>query len=215
MSLIVIIDYGSSNLFSATKAFELAANEINHTSKILVTNDPEQVIRADHIVLPGVGTFANCKRSLYVIPGMIEALTEIVINKGRPFLGICVGMQLMATCGFEHGNMNGLGWIKGNVTMITPLDLTLKVPHMGWNELQFSAKRHAVLTGLAPKSHAYFIHSYHFVANRSDDILATIDYGEPLTAVVGHDNLIGVQFHPEKSQSVGLALIVNFLMWRP
>ncbi len=215
MSLVALIDYGSGNLRSAAKAFERASREAGLASPILVTSDPEQVRRAGHIVLPGVGAFADCKRGLDALPGMVEALTEGVIAQGKPFLGICVGMQLMADWGLEHGKHAGLGWIEGAVAAMTPADPGLKVPHMGWNELQFPADRHAVLAGLAPGSHAYFVHSYHFIAGRPADVVATVDYGGPLTAVVGRDNLVGTQFHPEKSQATGLAVITNFLTWRP
>jgi glutamine amidotransferase len=215
MPLVSLIDYGSGNLRSAAKAFERAAREAGLATTIQVTNDPEQVRRADHIVLPGVGAFADCKRGLDALPGMVEALTEAVIGRGQPFLGICVGMQLMAERGLEHGRHAGFGWIAGDVIALAPSDPTLKVPHMGWNELQFSAERHVVLAGLAPASHAYFVHSYHFAATRPGDVLATVDYGGPLTAVVGRDNLVGTQFHPEKSQATGLAVITNFLTWFP
>jgi glutamine amidotransferase len=215
MSLVALIDYGSGNLRSAAKAFERASREAGFDNSILVTNDPDQVRRADHIVLPGVGAFADCKRGLDALPGMVEALTEAVIGKGRPFLGICVGMQLMAEWGREHGGHAGLGWIKGEVVAVTPANPDLKVPHMGWNELQFPTAPHALLAGLAPGSHAYFVHSYHFAAGRPIDVLATVDYGMPVTAVIGRDNLVGTQFHPEKSQANGLAVITNFLRWHP
>jgi glutamine amidotransferase len=215
MSLVAVIDYGSGNLRSAAKAFERAAREAGLNLTIAVTSDPGQVRQAERVVLPGVGAFADCKRGLDAVPGMVEALTDTVIAKGRPFLGICVGMQLMAQWGREHGDHAGLGWIEGEVVAVIPNDPALKVPHMGWNELVFSAKPHALLAGLQPGSHAYFVHSYHFAAARPADVLATVDYSLPITAVIGRDNLVGTQFHPEKSQATGLAVITNFLRWRP
>ena len=215
MPLVALIDYGSGNLRSAAKAFERASREAGLDAIVAVTCDPEQVRRADRVILPGVGAFADCKQGLDAVPGMVEALTETVIAKGRPFLGICVGMQLMAARGREHGDHAGLGWIEGDVVALTPADPALKVPHMGWNELEFPAQPHALLAGLAPRSHAYFVHSYQFAAARPADVLATVDYGGPLTAVIGRDNLVGTQFHPEKSQATGLAVITNFLRWRP
>ncbi|PKU23494.1 imidazole glycerol phosphate synthase subunit HisH [Telmatospirillum siberiense] len=215
MSLVALIDYGSGNLRSAAKAFERAAREAGLADTILVTDDPRQVRRADRVVLPGVGAFADCKRGLDALPGMVEALTETVTTRGRPFLGICVGMQLMAEWGLEHGKHAGLGWIGGQVVAVEPSDAALKVPHMGWNELQIPPAPHALLAGLAPGSHAYFVHSYHFDAAKPAEVLATVDYGGPLTAVIGRDNLVGTQFHPEKSQATGLAVITNFLTWRP
>jgi glutamine amidotransferase len=196
---------------------ERAARESGSTAKILVTADPERVRGADRIVLPGVGAFADCRRGLDAVPGMIEALTETVVRRGRPFLGICVGMQLMATRGLEFETTEGLGWIAGDVRPIAPADPSLKIPHMGWNTL-WSHREHPLLGGIetGPTGlHAYFVHSYHLVAASSDDVVAEADYAGPITAIVARDNMAGTQFHPEKSQRLGLALIANFLGWRP
>lgn len=212
-----IIDYGSGNLHSALKAFERAARESGSAESIVVTNDPETARRADRIVLPGVGAFADCRRGLLVLPGLYEALEESAIARARPFLGICVGMQLMAARGLEHGETPGLGWIAGDVAAIEPGDPSLKIPHMGWNTLALS-REHPLFAGIKTGErglHAYFVHSYHLSAANVGDVLATADYGAPLTAAVARDNLVGVQFHPEKSQRLGLALIANFLRWRP
>ncbi|MFY9628980.1 MAG: imidazole glycerol phosphate synthase subunit HisH [Methylocystis sp.] len=212
-----IIDYGSGNLHSAVKAFERAAREGGSGSNICVTNDPATVRDAERIVLPGVGAFADCRRGLSDIPGLDAALVETVIEKGRPFLGICVGMQLMATRGLEHGETKGLGWIDGDVEAIKPSDPGLKIPHMGWNTLSLT-RPHPLFDGIRTGEnglHAYFVHSYHFVPTSPDHALARTEYGGPLTAAVARDNLVGVQFHPEKSQKLGLALIANFMRWRP
>lgn len=217
MSNVVIIDYGSGNLHSALKSFERAAREADTGQTVSLSSNAEDVMGAERIVLPGVGAFADCKRGLEERPGMIEALNETVIKKGRPFLGICVGMQLMAERGLEHGRWDGLGWIAGEVGAIAPSDPELKIPHMGWNTLDVS-KSHAVLDGIetgAQGWHAYFVHSYHFQCNNADTLIATTDYGQAITAMVGRDNMIGTQFHPEKSQKLGLKLITNFLNWKP
>lgn len=214
--VVAIIDYGSGNLRSAAKAFERAVREAGLPLSVVVTNDAEAVRHAERVVLPGVGAFGDCKAGLAAVPGMIEALREVVFTKGRPFLGICVGMQLLADEGHEHGVHAGLGWIPGTVEPLLPADPSLKVPHMGWNELDFSAEgAHPLLTGIAPGSHAYFVHSYQFLPSDPAHRLATVDYGGPVTALVGRDNLVGTQFHPEKSQALGLALITNFLRWQP
>lgn len=213
---VAIIDYGSGNLRSAAKAFERAARDANGEA-ILVTADPDAVRAADRVVLPGVGAFADCKAGLAAVPGMIEALTETVIGKGRPFLGICVGMQLMARRGLEKTITEGLGWIDGDVEPIRPTDPTLKVPHMGWNTIDL-VRPHALLEGLPTGEsglHAYFVHSYHMTLREADALVAVADYGGPVTAMVGRDNIAGTQFHPEKSQTLGLGLIANFLRWRP
>jgi glutamine amidotransferase len=210
----VIIDYGSGNLRSAAKAFERAAAERGIASEIVVSGAPAEVARADRIVLPGVGAFADCRRGLAAVPGLGEALEEAVRRKGRPFLGICVGMQLMARSGREFETVEGLGWIPGEVVALTPSDSALKVPHMGWNELAF-ARPHPLFAGIQAGAHAYFVHSFHLVCEESGDVAATTDYGGRLTAVVAHGNVAGTQFHPEKSQATGLALIGNFLAWRP
>jgi glutamine amidotransferase len=212
-----IIDYGSGNLHSAAKAFECAARGIEGLQKIVVTRDPDVVFRADRVVLPGVGAFADCRRGLDALDGMVQALTEVVRDKARPFLGICVGMQLMATRGKEHVTTDGLNWIAGDVEKISPRDESLKIPHMGWNTLD-PVREHPVLDRLplGPKGrHAYFVHSYHLNAVNETDVLARADYGGPVTAIVGRDTAIGTQFHPEKSQRFGLALISNFLKWKP
>ncbi|HRN99985.1 imidazole glycerol phosphate synthase subunit HisH [Nitrobacter sp.] len=212
-----IIDYGSGNLHSAAKAFECAARGIEGLQGIVVTRDPDVVFRSDRVVLPGVGAFADCRRGLDALDGMVQALTEVVRDKARPFLGICVGMQLMATRGREHVTTDGLDWIAGDVEKISPRDESLKIPHMGWNTLD-PAREHPVLEGLplGPKGrHAYFVHSYHLNAADESDVLARADYGGPVTAIVGKDTAIGTQFHPEKSQRFGLALIANFLKWKP
>ncbi|MDR6303139.1 glutamine amidotransferase [Nitrobacter vulgaris] len=212
-----IIDYGSGNLHSAAKAFECAARNMEGSEKIIVTRDPDVVFRADRVVLPGVGAFADCRKGLDALDGMVEAMTEAVRDKARPFLGICVGMQLMATRGREHVTTDGLGWIAGDVEKISPRDERLKIPHMGWNTLD-PVREHPVLERLplGPKGrHAYFVHSYHLNAANETDVLARADYGGPVTAIVGKDTAIGTQFHPEKSQRFGLALIANFLRWKP
>jgi glutamine amidotransferase len=212
-----IIDYGSGNLHSAAKAFERAARDSGNEQPIVVTNDPEKVAHADRIVLPGVGAFADCRRGLDAVPGMVEALADNVRRKGKPFLGICVGMQLMAERGREYEITGGLGWIAGEVSRITPDDPALKIPHMGWNTLNVR-RAHPLLDGLAlgPQGlHAYFVHSFHLNVAQKDDLVADADYGGPITAIVGRDNMVGTQFHPEKSQRLGLALIANFLKWKP
>jgi glutamine amidotransferase len=210
----VVIDYGSGNLRSAAKAFERAAREAGIDTEVLVSSDADAVARAARVVLPGVGAFADCRRGLAAVPGMEAALEEAVMRRGRPFLGICVGMQLMAECGREFETVAGLGWLPGEVVAIRPVDSTLKIPHMGWNDIE-RRRDHPVLDGLEHGAHAYFVHSYRFACARSDDVLATVDYGGAIAAVVGRDNLVGTQFHPEKSQAVGLRLISNFLRWRP
>jgi imidazole glycerol-phosphate synthase subunit HisH len=214
---VAIVDYGSGNLHSAHKAFERAAHESGCDQAIVLTSDPDQVRRADRLVLPGVGAFADCRRGLDALPGMVEALNETAVGKGRPFLGICVGMQLMAERGREYEVTDGLGWIAGEVDRIAPADPGLKIPHMGWNTLA-ERQPHPLLAGipLGPQGlHAYFVHSYHLqVADRAD-LVAEADYGGAVTAIVARDSYAGTQFHPEKSQRLGLALIANFLKWSP
>jgi len=214
---VAIVDYGSGNLHSAAKAFERAARESGHTQAILVTCEPDAIARADRVVLPGVGAFADCRRGLDAIPGMIDALNETVQRRGRPFFGICVGMQLLAERGREYEVTPGLGWIPGEVDQITPDDPNLRIPHMGWNTLTVR-REHPLFDGLplGPSGlHAYFVHSYEMKPAHQADLIAQADYGGPLTAVVGRDNIVGTQFHPEKSQRLGLALIANFLKWTP
>ncbi|MEI9996088.1 MAG: imidazole glycerol phosphate synthase subunit HisH [Rhizomicrobium sp.] len=212
--VVALIDYGSGNLRSAEKALARVAAERGTGQDIVVTSDAAVVVKAERIVLPGVGAFADCMAGLAALDGMTAALGDAVIARGVPFLGICVGMQLMASHGREFGVTPGLGWIAGDVVRLTPSDPALKIPQIGWNELVL-AQRHPVLEGLPPHAHAYFVHSYAFATERPDDVLARTDYGGPVTAAVGRDNLVGVQFHPEKSQAVGLTLLGNFLGWRP
>ena len=214
---VVIVDYGSGNLHSAAKAFERAARESGHDQPVVVTSDPAAVARADRVVLPGVGAFADCRRGLDAISGMVEALNETVRQRARPFFGICVGMQLMAERGREYQVTPGLGWIAGDVDRIRPSDAELKIPHMGWNTLNVR-RQHPLLDGIpvGPDGlHAYFVHSYELKPQKRSELIAQADYGGPLTAIVGRDNMVGTQFHPEKSQKLGLALIANFLKWKP
>ena len=214
---VAIIDYGSGNLHSAAKAFERAAQESGIASTIHVTSDTAIVRAADRIVLPGVGAFADCRRGLDAVPGMVETLEEVVRARGRPFLGICVGMQLLASRGLEYTVTQGLGWIPGDVRLIEPGDESLKIPHMGWNTLH-KQDEHPLLDGIetGPQGlHAYFVHSYALAAARPQDVLALTDHGGPITAMVAHGNVAGTQFHPEKSQKLGLKLIANFLSWKP
>ncbi|AYG64602.1 MULTISPECIES: imidazole glycerol phosphate synthase subunit HisH [unclassified Rhizobium] len=214
---VAIIDYGSGNLRSATKAFERAAREAGIDAEIDLTDDAERVATADRIVLPGVGAYADCRRGLDAVPGMAEAVVDVVEHKARPFLGICVGMQLMSSRGLEKTTTQGFGWIKGDVKEMTPSDPGLKIPQIGWNTLDLRHP-HALFEGIetGPDGlHAYFVHSYHLAADHGDDVIATTSYGGPMTAFVGRDNMAGAQFHPEKSQKLGLALIANFLRWKP
>ena len=211
-----IIDYGSGNLHSALKAFERAAGEAGG-QEVALTSDPDVVRRAERVVLPGVGAFADCKRGLEAVPGMVDALRDVVLQRGRPFLGICVGMQLMASRGLEHQVTEGLGWIPGDVVAIEPQDPALRVPHMGWNTLDV-LRPHPLLEGIETGNsglHAYFVHSFQFVPTDPGHVIAQTQYGGPVVAMVGRDNIAGTQFHPEKSQKLGLALIANFLRWRP
>jgi glutamine amidotransferase len=212
MSTVALIDYGSGNLASAAKALAKAAEATRH--EIVTTADPSDVLAAERIVLPGVGAFADCMKGLSAVPGMVPVLREKVLKEGAPFLGICVGMQLLATVGREFGDHAGLCWIAGEVVKIVPNDPALKIPHMGWNELKI-VRRHKLLDGIDSGAHAYFVHSYHFVPALEGDLIATTDYGGTLTAVIGNENIAGTQFHPEKSQATGLTLLSNFLKWRP
>jgi imidazole glycerol-phosphate synthase subunit HisH len=214
---VAIVDYGSGNLHSAAKAFERAARECGYGEPIVVTHDPDEVARAERVVLPGVGAFADCRRGLDAVDGMVDALNTRVRHQGRPFLGICVGMQLMAERGREYEVTAGLGWIPGEVDRITPSDPSLKIPHMGWNTLN-PVRPHKLLEGIpvGPQGlHAYFVHSFHLKTAEGSTLVAEADYGGPVTAIVGRDTVVGTQFHPEKSQRLGLKLIANFLQWKP
>lgn len=217
MSTVAIIDYGAGNLRSAANAFERVAASLASSPEIIVTADPDMVRRADRIMLPGVGAFADCKAGLDAVVGMTEVLEERVIRGTTPFLGVCVGMQLLASEGREKVVTEGLGWIPGAVEKIRPSDPNLKIPHMGWNTISVT-KPHALLENIpdGPNGlHAYFVHSYHFLTEDPAHLLATTDYGGAVTSCVGRDNIFGTQFHPEKSQALGLKLIENFLGWTP
>jgi imidazole glycerol-phosphate synthase subunit HisH len=214
---VAIIDYGSGNLRSAVKAFERASRETGLDAEIELTDKADRVASADRIVLPGVGAYADCRRGLDAVPGMVEALRDVVETKARPFLGICVGMQLMSSRGLEKTITEGLGWIEGDVVLMTPDDPGLKIPQIGWNTLEMQTP-HALFDGIPTGEnglHAYFVHSYHLSAERPEDVVATADYGGPVTAFVARKNMAGAQFHPEKSQTLGLRLIANFLKWAP
>ena len=210
---VVIIDYGSGNLHSVAKAFECQSTR-KKGAHVRVTNKPEEVASADRVVLPGVGSYGHCKEGLSAIDGLIEALEFAVLERGQPFLGICVGMQLMSTLGLEHVQNKGLNWIPGVVRPISVLDKSLKIPHMGWNGLETTCD-HPIFDDLGPEADVYFVHSFHFEPDNDSDLLATVEYGDTVTAAVGRDNLIGTQFHPEKSQGAGLIVINNFLRWYP
>ncbi len=212
---VAVVDCGSGNLRSAAKALERAAAEAGLSLGVEVTDSAKAVAAAERIVLPGVGAFGDCRRGLDDLPGMVEALRAAVIDQGRPFLGICVGMQLMARVGREHGEHPGLDWIPGQVMALKPRDQALKIPHMGWNELQITVPEHPVLAGLGARPHVYFVHSYEFRPDDPEHALAQVDYGGAIAAVVGRANMIGTQFHPEKSQAAGLRLLRNFLRWQP
>ncbi len=210
----VIVDYNSGNIHSAEKSFQRMATELE-TAPVTVSSDPDVIRRAGRIVLPGVGAFTDCREGLASFEGLFEAIEDRVLNGGVPFLGICVGMQMMASVGREHGHDTaGFDWIPGEVVEMTPADPSLKVPHMGWNDLQ-DIKPHPLFEGIEAGDHAYFVHSYHLVPTDPAHVLATVDYGGPVTAAVGRDNMLGTQFHPEKSQKTGLRLIGNFLRWNP
>ena len=211
---VAIVDYGSGNLRSAEKALARVAAEQATGQNVVVTSDAEVVAKAERIVLPGVGAFADCMNGLTAVPGMADVLKDAVLKRGVPFLGICVGMQLLADVGREFGDHAGLGWIGGEVVKISPSDPSLKIPHMGWNELRIE-HAHPLLANIPVGGHAYFVHSYHFVPALPDDLIATTDYGQILTAMIGNENIAGTQFHPEKSQATGLKLLSNFLTWKP
>lgn len=211
--LTAIIDYDSGNLHSAEKAFQRMAAETN-AGDVIVTSKPEDVLRADRVVLPGDGAFPACKAELFDHTGLFEACEEAVVSKGQPFMGICIGMQMLSTTGHEYKDTAGFDWIGGDVVKIEPSDASLKVPHMGWNNLVLD-NPHAVLDGIQTGDHAYFVHSYHFRVSNPVHRLAHVDYAEEITAIVGRDNMVGMQFHPEKSQKTGLRMIANFLKWMP
>lgn len=214
---VALIDYGSGNLRSAAKALERAAIDSGLEIDVRLTADPDKLRRADRLVLPGVGAFGQCAGALRAMPGMETALDWTVNTLGRPFLGVCIGMQLMAQRGFEHGEHLGLGWIPGDVLRLQPRDHRLKVPHMGWNSVAIepAGERHPLFAGLESGAQAYFVHSFHLVPSDARHVLATTSYGQSLTAAVGRDSMVGVQFHPEKSQAFGLKLLANFLTWKP
>ncbi|GGO07525.1 imidazole glycerol phosphate synthase subunit HisH [Iodidimonas muriae] len=214
---VCVIDYGSGNLRSVAKSLERVAAEADLGGRIVVSGQTKDVLAADHVVLPGVGAFGDCYAGLSAIDGMVEAITEVAINKARPFLGICVGMQLMAEIGLEHGRHTGFGWFEGQVEPIKPRDPALKVPHMGWNALELTGQGqgHPLFAGIKAGDHAYFVHSYHMALASDRDLLAQVHHGAALTAAIGRDTLVGVQFHPEKSQKTGLKLLHNFLEWQP
>ncbi len=216
----VIIDYGSGNLRSAEKSIIRAATAIGIEMDVVVSSSIDDVLTADKIILPGVGAYGDCMAGLKGLDGMIEALDEVVIKNAKPFLGICVGMQLMSTAGLEHGKTEGLNWIGGTVEKMTikndeNSDRVLKIPHMGWNDLYLDHEDHPLLKDINDGDHVYFVHSYHFKADQPSHILAHVNYGEAITAMIGRDNIIGTQFHPEKSQKVGLQFLANFLQWSP
>jgi imidazole glycerol-phosphate synthase subunit HisH len=211
---LVLIDYGSGNLRSAAKALTRAAQSLSHEVQVVISNQAEEVAKADRIVLPGVGAFGACAAALRALPEVWSSLEHRVVAQGIPFLGICVGMQLMAEQGHEHGSHDGLGWIGGDVVRLTPHDPSFKVPHMGWNTLG-NLRPHPVVQSLDTNASAYFVHSYHFIAKNPAHILAQTDYDMPIAAILGKDNMLGTQFHPEKSQAVGLAFLQAFLEWHP
>jgi imidazole glycerol-phosphate synthase subunit HisH len=209
--MLALVDYGAGNLHSVAKALERASLECGYKGEVVVTSDAKTVSKATHIVLPGVGAYGDCKRGLDAVSGMKDALEQAVLQDKKPFLGICVGMQLLSTRGLEHGIHEGLNWISGDVAR---LNTSLQIPHMGWNELQIQ-KPHPVLAGIKKGDHAYFVHSYHYAKIAQENLIATVDYAGAITAMIGRDNIIGTQFHPEKSQSLGLRLLGNFLKWKP
>ncbi len=213
MSLTVLVDYDSGNLHSAEKAFQRMAAETG-AGEVIVSSRPEDVRRATRIVLPGDGAFPACRRALDAVSGLFAAIEEAVQREGRPFLGICIGMQMLATRGLEYGETPGFDWIGGEVLRIAPADPALKVPHMGWNDLQI-ARPHPVLEGVSTGDHAYFVHSWQFRTKSPEHLVASVDYAGPVTAIVARDNIVGTQFHPEKSAATGLRIIANFLNWRP
>lgn len=212
---VAIVDYGSGNLRSAAKAFERSVREAEVNASILVTKDAKTIASADKIVLPGVGAFKDCRDGIAAVPGMTEAIEQAATVRQVPFLGICVGMQLMATLGREFGDTPGFGFISGVVEAIQPADAALKIPHMGWNSLSEIAEQHPVFAEIGAAEYFYFVHSYAFNAEEPGHVLAKVQYGGPIAAAIGRDNLVGLQFHPEKSQAAGLKIIQNFLKWEP
>ncbi len=212
---IAIVDYGSGNLRSVEKALQRAADETSSTEKIFITTDASLVAKADRVVLPGVGAFADCQSGLFSLDGMVDALREAVQKRGQPFLGICVGMQLLANRGSENGSTPGLGWVSGDVARITPIDKSLKVPHMGWNRLILPQICHPIFCGLSENAHVYFVHSFALRCCVSSDVIASVHYGDNITAAVAHGNIVGTQFHPEKSQLNGIKILSNFIKWAP
>ena len=210
---IVVIDYGSGNLKSASKALENAASNVNSNSKIVVTSDPKIINKADKIVLPGQGSFRDCYLGIKKISGLNETLNEFVLEKKKPILGICVGMQLFAKTGYESQETKGFGWIDAEVRKISNMNNKIKIPHMGWNELEFK-KDYFLFSNIKNKSHFYFIHSYEFVTKQKGCVVATVNYGNSIIATVAKENIIGTQFHPEKSQKNGLIILENFLNWK-
>ena len=210
---IAVIDYGSGNLKSAAKALETAANNTNINSKIVVTSDPKTIKQSDKIVLPGQGSFRDCYLGIKKIPGLNETLNEFVLDKKKPIFGICVGMQLFAKTGYESQETKGFGWIDAEVRKINNMNKKLKLPHMGWNQIEFK-KDFTLFSGLENKSHMYFIHSYELITKQKDCIVATTNYGNSITAAIAKENIFGTQFHPEKSQKNGLKILENFLKWK-
>ena len=209
--VIAVIDYESGNLHSIFKAVKCSEEQNGTNRDVIVTSNPDDVRGASHIVLPGVGAYGDCLKGIYAIDGMIEALNENVIEKKKPFMGICVGMQLLATTGHENGTHQGFGWIPGTVVPIDFEGEAYRIPHMGWNDLSIKNKDHLLFSGIEEGEHVYFVHSYHFIADAPEDVVASVSYGQPMTAVISNDNIVGLQFHPEKSQDVGLKIISNFL----
>ena len=216
MQNIVIIDYGSGNIKSAARAFEKVIKDHNLDFQVVISNNPDDLTSASHIVLPGQGAFGDCISNLKSVSGMIEALETAVLSDKKPFLGICVGMQLLANKGFEHGEYDGLGWIDGNIVPIKPTDKALKIPHMGWNTVQWTQKNSPITKNLEKSDpHFYFVHSFMFESKEEDAVIGTTEYGQEVTAIIAKNNILGTQFHPEKSQDAGLTLIHNFLLWKP
>ena len=212
---VAVVDYGSGNLRSVAKAIERSMVEASIDGQVRITSEKVHIQNSDRIVLPGVGAFADCQAGIKAIPDLWQGLDDAIKIQGKPLLGICVGMQLLADWGHEFGDTEGFGWIGGEVKLIKPVDKTFNIPHMGWNNLSFSDHPHSLFEGIMSGAHAYFVHSYAFHCSNPDDQIASVDYGGPITAAIGHDNIVGTQFHPEKSQAVGLRFLNNFLRWHP